>query len=71
MIDQSIFKHLLDKYKKETKPIDHYLLEYQASNRNRCIVMYPNKVIADVSSSNTGVARDMSTMIKIFKWNEA
>ena len=69
MIDQSIFKHLLDKYKKETKAIDQYLLEYQASNRNRCIVMYPNKVIADVSTSNTGIARDMSTMMKIFRWN--
>jgi GR25 family glycosyltransferase involved in LPS biosynthesis len=71
LMDQCIFKHLLEKYKKEEKAIDHYLLEYQASNRNKCIVMFPNKVIADVSTSTTGIARDMSTMIKIFKWDEA
>ena len=71
LIDSSIFYILLRKYVQEHKPIDNYLVEYQHSHRNRCIVMYPNSVIADVSSSNTGAPRDMTTMMKIFRWDKA
>ena len=35
---------------------------------NKCIVMYPNKVIADVSTSNTGKARNQTRMAKQFRW---
>ena len=69
LIDHCIFDILLEKYQKEDKPVDHYLLEYQNSNRKHCIVMYPNKVIADVTTSKTGKPRDMLTVMKQFRWN--
>ena len=31
--------------------------------------MYPNKVIADVTTSKTGIPRDMATIMKKFRWN--
>ena len=69
LIDHCIFDILLEKYEKEEKPVDHYLMEYQNSNRNKCLVMYPNKVIADVTTSKTGKPRDMLTVMKQFRWN--
>ena len=69
MINESIFTELLNKYKQETKPIDHYLIEYQTKNKPKCVVMYPNKVIADVTTSNTGCKpRDQNKFAKRFKW---
>ena len=55
-------------YKQKCKPVDNYLIDYQLNNKEKCIVMYPNKVIADVTTSNTGKARNQIKMAKQFRW---
>ena len=68
IINNSIYETLLKMYNKKHKPIDNYLIDYQLKNKHKCIVMYPNKVIADVTTSNTGNPRDQNKMAKKFRW---
>ena len=68
IINNSIYKTLLNMYKLKCKPVDNYLIDYQLNNKHKCIVMYPNKVIADVTTSNTGDPRDQNKMAKKFRW---
>ena len=68
IINNSIYETLLNMYKLKCKPVDNYLIDYQLNNKEKCIVMYPNKVIADVTTSNTGKARNQIKMAKQFRW---
>ena len=68
IINNSIYETLLNMYNNKDKPIDNYLVNYQLKNKHKCIVMYPNKVIADVTTSNTGNPRDQNKMAKKFRW---
>ena len=68
IINNSIYETLLNMYKQKCKPVDNYLIDYQLNNKEKCIVMYPNKVIADVTTSNTGKARNQIKMAKQFRW---
>ena len=68
IINNSIYETLLNMYKQKCKPVDNYLIDYQLNNKEKCIVMYPNKVIADVTTSNTGKARNQNKMAKKFRW---
>jgi GR25 family glycosyltransferase involved in LPS biosynthesis len=68
IINKSIYETLLNMYKQKCKPVDNYLIDYQLNNKEKCIVMYPNKVIADVTTSNTGNPRDQNKMAKQFRW---
>ena len=68
IINNSIYETLLNMYNNKDKPIDNYLVNYQLKNKHKCIVMYPNNVIADVTSSNTGNPRDQNKMAKKFRW---
>ena len=68
IINNSIYETLLNMYNNKDKPIDNYLVNYQLKNKDKCIVMYPNKVIADVTTSNTGNPRDQNKIAKKFRW---
>ena len=67
-IDHSIYDDLINIFETKKKSIDNLLSDFQSNNKNNSIVIYPNIVISDVSSSEIRRGKDMIEYSELMKW---
>jgi len=56
-VKKDFFYVLLYAFEQQRKPVDQYLVSIQQTFPEKCIVLFPNKVICDLEDSNIGEKR--------------
>jgi GR25 family glycosyltransferase involved in LPS biosynthesis len=68
-VDSEIYEDLISAFSKKTAPADALLASVQEKNKGKCFTIYPNIVIADVTTSDIRPPRNLNTHAEKMKWN--
>ena len=69
MVKRELYSVLLDLFETKTKAVDNYLVDFQKQNSEKCVVIYPNRVICDLEDSSISGPRQNEYFYKKFRWS--